>query len=157
MAYKNILVGIDGSKRAERAFETAVDLAKVFSAKLYLVWVVNRDRGMDSSFGVNEDFYQDFAKRTKKQLQIYLKKAQDKGADASATVIIGSIKTVLAYDFPDQHDIDLIVLGSTGINAVEKMLQGVAYRLCRSSCQGRCAGSQVDRFFIDTSLRRKFP
>lgn len=124
MAYKNILVGIDGSKRAERAFETAVDLAKVFSAKLYLVWVVNRDRGMDSSFGVNEDFYQDFAKRTKKQLQIYLKKAQDKGADASATVIIGSIKTVLAYDFPDQHDIDLIVLGSTGINAVEKMLQG---------------------------------
>lgn len=30
MAYKNILVGIDGSKRAERAFETAVDLAKVF-------------------------------------------------------------------------------------------------------------------------------
>lgn len=46
MAYKNILVGIDGSKRAERAFETAVDLAKVFSAKLYLVWVVNRDRGI---------------------------------------------------------------------------------------------------------------
>ena len=87
MAYKNILVGIDGSKRAERAFETAVDLAKVFSAKLYLVWVVNRDRGMDSSFGVNEDFYQDFAKRTKKQLQIYLKKAQDKGADASADVM----------------------------------------------------------------------
>ena len=34
MAYKNILVGIDGSKRADRAFETAVDLAKVFSAKL---------------------------------------------------------------------------------------------------------------------------
>lgn len=31
---------------------------------------------------------------------------------------------MLAYDFPDQHDIDLIVLGSTGINAVEKMLQG---------------------------------
>ena len=58
MAYKNILVGIDGSKRAERAFETAVDLAKVFSAKLYLVWVVNRDRGMDSSFGVNEDFWE---------------------------------------------------------------------------------------------------
>ncbi|MDF9445714.1 universal stress protein, partial [Limosilactobacillus mucosae] len=95
MAYKNILVGIDGSKRADRAFETAVDLAKVFSAKLYLVWVVNRDRGMDSSFGVNEDFYQDFAKRTKQRLQPYLKKAQDKGADASAEVVIGSIKTIL--------------------------------------------------------------
>lgn len=123
MAYKNILVGIDGSKRADQAFETAVDLAKVFSAKLYLVWVVNRDRGMDSSFRVNEDFYQDFTKRTKQRLQPYLKKAQDKGADASAEVVIGSIKTILAYDFPERHDIDLIVLGSTGINAVEKMLQ----------------------------------
>lgn len=124
MAYKNILVGIDGSKRADQAFETAVDLAKVFSAKLYLVWVVNRDRGMDSSFGFNEDFYQDFAKRTKQRLQPYLKKAQDKGADASAEVVIGSIKTILAYDFPERHDIDLIVLSSTGIS----------HRLCCSSC-----------------------
>ena len=124
MAYKNILVAIDGSKRADQAFVTAVDLAKVCSAKLYQVWVVNRDRGMDSSFGVNEDFYQDFTKRTKQRLQPYLKKAQDKGADASAEVVIGSIKTILAYDFPERHDIDLIVLSSTGINAVEKMLQG---------------------------------
>lgn len=61
MVYQNILVGIDGSKRADKAFETAIELAKAFRAKLYLVWVVNRDRGMDSSFGVNEDFYQDFA------------------------------------------------------------------------------------------------
>lgn len=124
MVYKNILVGLDGSKQAAKAFDVAVDLAKTFGAKLYLVAVVNRDRGMDSSFGVNEDFYQDFSKRTKERLQPYLEKAQAAGADASAEVVIGSIKTVLAYDFPEQHNIDLIVLGSTGINAVEKMLQG---------------------------------
>lgn len=124
MVYQNILVGIDGSKRADKAFETAIKLAKAFRAKLYLVWVVNRDRGMDSSFGVNEDFYQDFAVRTRKKLQPYLKKALDKETNASAEVVVGSIKTILAYDYPKQHDIDLIVLGSTGINAVEKMLQG---------------------------------
>ena len=56
MVYQNILVGIDGSKRADKAFETAIELAKAVRAKLYLVWVVNRDRGMDASFGVNEDF-----------------------------------------------------------------------------------------------------
>lgn len=122
--YKNILVGIDGSDRADKAFDVAVALSKTFSAKLYLVWVVNRDRGMDSSFGVNEDFYQDFADRTKKRLHPYLEKAQAAGADASAKVVIGSIKTILARDFPQQHNIDLIVLGNTGINAVEKMLQG---------------------------------
>lgn len=124
MLYKNILVGIDGSKRANKAFNVASALAKVLSAKLYLIWVVNHDRGMDSAFGVNEDFYQDFAQHTKERLQPYLKKAEDAGVTASANVMIGSIKTILAREFPDQHDIDLIVLGNTGINAVEKMLQG---------------------------------
>lgn len=77
MLYKNILVGLDGSKRADKAFDVATALAKTLSAKLYLVWVVNHDRGMDSAFGVNEDFYQDFAKHTKERLQPYLKKAED--------------------------------------------------------------------------------
>ena len=53
-----------------------------------------------------------------------MKKALDKGTNASAEVVVGSIKPILAYDYPKQHDIDLVVLGSTGINAVEKMLQG---------------------------------
>lgn len=122
--YKRILVGLDGSKRADKAFQVASSLAKALSAKLYLIWVVNRDRGMDSSFGVNEDFYQDFAAHVRERMKPYLKKAQDNGVDATANVMIGSIKTILARDFPEQHDIDLIVLGNTGINAVEKMLQG---------------------------------
>ncbi|MBM6754818.1 universal stress protein [Lactobacillus alvi] len=93
-----------------------------------IIWSVT-DRLLDVPgwtplFGVSEDFYQDFAVRTKEKLQPYFEKARHQGVNVRAEVIIGSIKTVLAKDFPDQHDVDLIVLGNTGINIVEKMLQG---------------------------------
>lgn len=124
MIYKRILVGLDGSKRADKAFDVACALAKALSAKLFIVWIVNRDQGMDSAFGVNNDFYQDFAKRLKQRIAPYVDQAEKAGFQVTGDVLIGSIKTILAKEYPDQHGIDLIVLGNTGINAVEKMLQG---------------------------------
>lgn len=124
MIYKRILVGLDGSKRADKAFDVACTLAKTLSAKLFIVWIVNRDQGMDSAFGVNNDFYQDFAKRLKQRIAPYVDQAEKAGLQVTGDVLIGSIKTILAKEYPDQHGIDLIVLGNTGINAVEKMLQG---------------------------------
>lgn len=124
MIYKRILVGLDGSKRADNAFDVACALAKTLSAKLFIVWIVNHDQGMDSAFGVNNDFYQDLAEQLKQKISPYVDRATKDGIQASGDVLIGSIKTILAREYPDQHDIDLIVLGNTGINAVEKMLQG---------------------------------
>lgn len=36
----------------------------------------------------------------------------------------GTTKTIIARDFPKKHDIDLIVVGATGLNAVERLLIG---------------------------------
>ena len=41
MSYQNILVGVDGSKQADMAFEKAVDTAKTNDAKLYLLSIIN--------------------------------------------------------------------------------------------------------------------
>ena len=124
MLYQRLLVGLDGSRQADRAFKTACQLAKVFSSQLYLVWIVNRDRGMDSYGGVNEDFYQDQARQAKEKIKPYLQQAQKANLAVDASVQIGSIKTILAFDFPKEHNIDLIIIGSTGAHAVQKMLQG---------------------------------
>lgn len=124
MTYKNILVGLDGSDQADRAFATGLSLAKILSAELHIAWVVNRDRGMASSFGVSEDFYQDLAKKVQKKVQPYVAKAEAEGVEVFGHTVIGNIKTVLSKDLPEEHDIDLIVVGNTGANAVEKMLQG---------------------------------
>ncbi|GAJ25548.1 universal stress protein family [Liquorilactobacillus sucicola DSM 21376 = JCM 15457] len=136
MAYKRILVGLDGSKQADLAFAAATDLARVFSAKLYLLWVVNRDRGMDLSFRVSDDFYQDQARKAEEDIKKYVNKAEKSGTDVTGTVIIGNTKTILATSFPQENDIDLIVLGDTGLNALEKVVVGshTSYVLRNSNC-----------------------
>ena len=136
MAYKRILVGLDGSKQADRAYDTACDLAKTFSSKLYLLWVINRDRGMDLSFRVSDDFYQDQAQKANQEIKPYVEKAKELGVDVTGTVVIGNTKTVLATSFPQGNDIDLIVLGDTGLNALEKVVVGshTSYVLRNAEC-----------------------
>ncbi|MFT8648791.1 MAG: universal stress protein, partial [Liquorilactobacillus nagelii] len=112
--YQNILIGIDGSKKAENAFKTGCDLAKALGAKVSIVWIVNRDRGMDVSFGVGEEFYLDLADQAKEKIQPYLAEAKQKGLDVKSDVIIGSTKTILAETYPKEHNIDLIIIGQTG-------------------------------------------
>ncbi|MCC6111795.1 universal stress protein [Limosilactobacillus fermentum] len=124
MVYQRILVGLDGSKPADRAFKVGCSLARSLSAKLYVIWIVNRDRGMDSSFGVNEDFYQDLYRQVTQKIKPYLEQAQEQKIKVVDKVLIGNVKTILAKEFPQEQQIDLIILGNTGINAVEKMVQG---------------------------------
>jgi nucleotide-binding universal stress UspA family protein len=122
--YQNILIGIDGSKKAENAFKTGCDLAKALGAKVSIVWIVNRDRGMDVSFGVGEEFYLDLADQAKEKIQPYLAEAKQKGLDVKSDVIIGSTKTILAETYPKEHNIDLIIIGQTGMNNIEKLVVG---------------------------------
>ena len=79
---------------------------------------------MDSSFGVNEDFYQDLYRQVTQKIKPYLEQAQEQKVEVVGKVLIGNVKTILAKEFPQEQQIDLIILGNTGINAVEKMVQG---------------------------------
>lgn len=110
--YNKILVGIDGSEQADKAFSVGCELAKTLSAKLFLLWVINRDRGMLSSFGVNEDFYQDLYNQLKEKLNPYQKQAQSLNIEVTSKAVIGNVKTTLAKYFPEENNIDLIVLGN---------------------------------------------
>lgn len=136
MTYKSILVGLDGSDQAKRAFATGLSLAKVLSADLHIAWVVSRDRGMDASFGVNEDFYQDMAERVDQKMTPYIKKAREEGVEVVGHTVVGNIKMVLTKDLPEENNIDLIIVGKTGANALEKMLQGShsGYIVGHSNC-----------------------
>lgn len=136
MVYQRILVGLDGSKPADRAFQVGCSLAQSLSAKLYVIWIVNRDQGMDSSFGVNEDFYQDLYRQVTQKIKPYLEQAQEQKIKVVGKALVGNVKTVLAKEFPQEHQIDLIILGNTGINAVEKMLQGShsSYAIRHATC-----------------------
>lgn len=61
----------------------------------------------------------------KKKLEEYYDRAVKAGIkDVHYSIEFGSPKTIIAHDFPKKHQTDLIVLGATGLNAVERLLIG---------------------------------
>lgn len=124
LAYKNILVAVDGSKSAECAFKKAVQIALRNDAKLTLVHVVDT-----RSFVSIESYDGTMAERAiqyaKTLLKEYQAEATAQGLHSLDTVIEhGSPKTVITKHTAKKMNADLIVCGATGLNAVERLLIG---------------------------------
>lgn len=129
MAYQNILVGIDGSKQSEMAFDKAVEIAKQNNAKLHLISVVNGERYPNTDtvgYGfVDQSIYEAATKRMKKTLDHFKDSAEKDGVkEVTATVKIGNAKVEVAEEYPKKNNIDLIVVGATGLNMVGRVIVG---------------------------------
>ncbi len=129
--YKNILVGVDGSKTAENAAQKAISIAKRNKAKLYVAAIINNREFMGVSkkasigFGsadpsTIDDFKQRFEKMATRDVQLAL----DAGVQAQAIVTFGDPKAELAKRLVDEYDIDAIVIGATGVNVVSRLMLG---------------------------------
>lgn len=125
--YKKILVPVDGSEEAELALNKAVRVAKMNNAHLDVLNVLDTKQfagsysGMlsgDAIFQISEDA-QNYLNRLKYDIQ-----NKEHLEDVEIHVRFGSPKNVIARDFPNDHQTDLIMMGSTGLNAVERMLMG---------------------------------
>lgn len=141
MSYQKILVGIDGSKQSDMAFDKAVETAKQSGAKLYLLSVINGERipnGGPNGYGfIDRGIYQPAIDMMKKKLAEYEQKAKQAGiTDVSTEVEIGNAKLELAENYPSQNDIDLIVIGATGLNVVGRLIVGstAAYTIREAPC-----------------------
>ena len=123
--YQNILVGIDGSSGAESALKKAIEVAKRNNATLVITHVIDT-----LSFAIIETYdtapalekAKDYAKTL---LEKYKAQAE---ADGVSNVLIeveyGSPKTFMTKKLISKYDIDLIVCGATGMNAVERFMLG---------------------------------
>ncbi|VEF47298.1 universal stress protein [Bacillus freudenreichii] len=135
LSYKNILVAVDGSKQAEWAFKKAVQVAKRNNdAKLTLIHVVDT-----RSYGAVEAYDVTMAERAKayaeELLNDYRLEAEAAGLTNIDTLIEhGSPKVVISKQAAKELDVDLIVCGATGLNAVERLLIGsVSENITRSA------------------------
>jgi|SRR5699024_2944399 len=127
--HQNILVAIDGSDEAEQAFRKSVIIAKKNNSSLFITHV-NDTRALRSfpSFD-NPISHNDFMDQTYKEaeatLNVYRKWAEDRKLINVKTILrFGSPKVEIAKNIPKEHHIDLILLGATGLNAVERILIG---------------------------------
>jgi nucleotide-binding universal stress UspA family protein len=122
--YKKILVAVDGSKEAEWAFKKAVAVAKRNDAKVIIAHLIDT-----RTFATVEAYDRTIAERAelfaKELMENYKREAEDAGVKEVEYVIdYGSPKVKIPKDIAKKFEIDLIMCGATGLNAVERFLIG---------------------------------
>ncbi|MGT2742375.1 universal stress protein [Streptococcus plurextorum] len=123
-AYHHILVGIDGSSQAERAFEKGCAVAMRNEAVLVLAHIIDI-RTLQNVAALDTFVFETLEKDAREMLEAYKREAIDKGVKEVKVVLeFGSPKNLLAIDIPEQENIDLILLGATGLNTFERLLLG---------------------------------
>ncbi|MFD1319442.1 universal stress protein [Loigolactobacillus zhaoyuanensis] len=122
--YKHILVAIDGSYEAELAFRKAVEVAKRNNGELFLIHVVDT-RAFQNVSSFDSAMVEQVTDTAKKTMEQYVATAKKNGLDnVNYAIEYGAPKVIIAKEVPKEHDIDLIMIGATGLNAVERLLIG---------------------------------
>ena len=122
--FTNILVAIDGSDASQRAFIRAVEEAKVWNARLHVVYIV--ETGLFSSLPA-DNTVEIMYRVLEKEGNAVLEKAKKYAADNGVTAIThmkqghaGSEVVTLA----EKEKADLIMVGSHGKSQADRLLIG---------------------------------
>lgn len=137
--YKDVLVGIDGSKQSLMAFHKAIELAKRNDAHLELLSVVNGEHYPTAAgYGImDRDMYDEAVQKMKKTLEDLVKSAKDAGLKSvDSSVMVGNAKIALTDQYPKKHNVDMIVVGATGLNVIGRLIVGstAAYVVRHAPC-----------------------
>lgn len=151
-SYQNVLVGVDGSKQARRAVKKAIAVAKRNQSALYIATVLDVSRLTSigkAQFGfgaADPDVLDEFKQKMDKLVAGYRSQAIDAGVkQVEIHVTFGNPKLELAKSLPQLLGIDLIVIGATGTNVVERMMMG-------SNASYVVANAQTDVLIVRTKL-----
>jgi len=127
--YKNILLPLDGSEAAEEAIPTAIDLARIFDAKITLIQIIEILSLMKED---REDESKILLERGDKYLNLIKERIEDNGG--SANVVMETGKPSLKICEHAKHHVDLIILCSHGAGAFESWAVGsVCQKILRHS------------------------
>ena len=134
LAYRQLLVAIDGSDEAGLAFKKSIGIAKRNNAVLNLIYVAD-PRTYTAIRVHGNDIEQQAFTFGRELLEKYKTDALAAGVEnVNAIITPGSPKKVIARDFAKQVEADLIICGASGINAMERfMLGSVSQHIVRSS------------------------
>lgn len=148
--YNRIMVAVDGSDEAELAFKKAINVTKRNEAELLLLHVIDA-RAFQTMTSFDTMLAEQATDMAKESLAEYEKIAKEQGITSVKTLIeYGSPKAVIAKYVHEEHQIDLIMLGATGLNAVERLFIGSVseYVIRHAPC---------DVLIVRTDLENKQP
>lgn len=122
-----ILLASDGSEHALRATDEAIKLAKGLEKEIIVAYVVDFDQSKEDVLHSNGSFARE--QKRKKQLESTKQKLDDAGVAHSLKLLHGVPGTAIV-EYANKNEIDYIVLGSRGLNALQEMvLGGVSHKV----------------------------
>ncbi|AWR97852.1 universal stress protein [Acidianus sulfidivorans JP7] len=119
--FEKILVPYDGSEQAKKALDIAVELARKYNSKLYIIEVVDETVFENSGILPPLSAIEELRKKAQKDVEEAAKKAQ--GLEVVNEVLSGDPgSTILEYS--SNNGISLIVMGSRGLSKFKRLLLG---------------------------------
>ena len=134
--YSKILVPVDGSNEARLAFEKAIEVAKRNRAQVLIAHIIDT-RVLQTPTGFEGNFNEEIQRQTENLFQEYRQYAQEHDFnDIDFVLEYGSQKVYISKNIPKDYQIDLIMMGATGLNAVERLFIGSVseYVIRNASC-----------------------
>lgn len=122
--YEHVMVAVDGSFESELAFNKGVNVALRNNGELILAHVIDT-RALQSVATFDTYIYDKLEQEAKEVLSELEQQARTQGLTQVRQVIeFGNPKNLLAHEIPDRENVDLIMVGATGLNTFERLLIG---------------------------------
>ncbi|WP_283680462.1 universal stress protein [Lentilactobacillus sp. Marseille-Q4993] len=125
--FSKILVPLDGSDNASKALQLAIKLSKQSNASLQLLTVVNTNvlsLGKDPIRPTQTALVDEVKANAEAILADAEKTLANTGTSFDSEVLMGSAKHIIAEDAPTKYGIDAIVIGKSGVDALNKLALG---------------------------------
>jgi nucleotide-binding universal stress UspA family protein len=122
ISYSKILIPTDGSDYSYRAGEHAIYLAKLTGARVYILYVVDTDMAFRSGIHYSEDVCG--MEKSGQVATHRIKELCEQAGLACEEIIIGGKPAEVIVDMAEKNCADLIVMGSLGMSAIERVLIG---------------------------------
>jgi len=122
--FRTILVAVDGSDTARAAFRQAIEEAKVWQADLKTIYVI--ETGLFTSIPLDntlEALYNLLEREGQEMIEECDSIASDEGVRHSGFIRQGHAGSEILA-FADEHNADLIIVGSHGKSDVDRLLLG---------------------------------
>lgn len=122
--YDDILVPTDGSEGVTEAITHGFDLATRYGATVHALYVIDNSRGESSLMSAGEG---STTTQLREEGQRAVEDITTRGEDADVEVVT-EVRESVPHDgileYSDDHDIDIIVMGSHGRSGVSRFLFG---------------------------------
>jgi nucleotide-binding universal stress UspA family protein len=124
MTYDSILIPTDGSEQAGNAVEEGIRLASELGATVHALYVIDEFEAKIVPITGEQDAkraeYREYGQRVTGEVAAL---AEEAGVDCVTAVEVGTAHDRIAR-YAEEHDVDMVVIGSRGLGELEELLLG---------------------------------